>query len=78
MAPLIDEVAVEALLWRKGQVLAVPNLDASLEHGVGSEEIAGATVALVDVPAREVVPIDILPVPALRHLVNVDVLKVGL
>ena len=76
MAAFVHKVTVEALLRRQWHVLTIPDLYPRLKHGVRGENVARAAVALVHVPAREVVPVHVLPVPALRQIVNVYVVQV--
>jgi len=51
------------------------DLDSRLKHGVGSEKVAGTTVTLVDMLASEVISIDVVPVPCLGQIVNIDICK---
>ena len=76
MAPFVHEVAVESLLVAQEDLLAKPDLDARLKHVVIGKKIAGAAGALINVPASEVVPIDILPVPTFVHLIDADLTQV--
>lgn len=72
MAAFVHEAAVHALLHRDLLFNSVLDFYARLHHDVRGDEVAGPTVALVDVARDEIVPSYILPVPAVRHILGID------
>ena len=74
MASLVHVVAVIAELHRQIKLLAMPNLDATLQHTIRRYDVAGAASGLVYESTRKVIPIYIVPSEFLRELINIYIL----
>ena len=76
MASFVQVVAVHAELHRQINLLAVPYLDATLQHAIRRYNVTGAASLLVNVSPREVVSHHIVPSEFLGELIHIYVVRV--